>query len=326
MKLVEVVEADDGDQEAQQLFVALEFPAHFGTKVINHLSIQFQSLVELGFTHLKRLKKHPELAKTLIALVCPISSNDNAVGTSTKELRELEMIFEAKLTTAEALKRPPRTRELYEKYTQLWPLIFHASVEESVTTAPIGEEETNQMEKLLRVAVKIGTTLEEDRQEVLKCAWGCVVVNPAANELITSSKTVGIVEMLYHPVMVAINRVAERDRRRDSEARKDTEHKKLKRREKEDLILTTTENTTITKQSDSYLCTGYDVYVDHEPCAMCAMALVHSRVRRVVFDRANPSDGVLMSSIKLHTIKSLNHHYRVFHMPLSIEVIQGCKE
>ncbi|ETM51047.1 hypothetical protein L914_05015, partial [Phytophthora nicotianae] len=60
------------------------------------------------------------------------------------------------------------------------------------------------------------------------------------------------------------------------------------------------------KKSESNLCTGYDIYLDHEPCAMCAMALVHSRARRVVFDRTNPADGVLLSSFKLHTIKSLN--------------------
>ena len=68
------------------------------------------------------------------------------------------------------------------------------------------------------------------------------------------------------------------------------------------------------QRSESYLCTGYDVYLDCEPCAMCAMALVHSRARRVIFDRDNPGDGVLVSSFKLHTITSLNHHYRAFRL------------
>lgn len=229
------------------------------------------------------------------------------------------------------LKRPPRTRELYEKHTQRWPLIFHASVQESATSSPIEEIEKQNMEKHLKVAVQVGGSLKKERQETLRCAWGCVVVDPEADELVaTSTPTENMqiryaFEMLYHPVMVAINGVAERDRKQSDELKVKMAHKKQKCCEKEDAagrkLIETTNNT---KPSDSYLCTGYDVYLDQEPCAMCAMALVHSRARHVVFDRANPSDGVLLSSFKLHTIKSINHHYRVFQLPLSEGVEQSC--
>jgi tRNA-specific adenosine deaminase 3 len=60
-----------------------------------------------------------------------------------------------------------------------------------------------------------------------------------------------------------------------------------------------------------YICTGYDVYVTREPCAMCAMALVHSRVRRVFYGCPSPQ-GALGTQVKLHTLKGLNHHYEVF--------------
>ncbi|VDN02804.1 unnamed protein product [Thelazia callipaeda] len=61
-----------------------------------------------------------------------------------------------------------------------------------------------------------------------------------------------------------------------------------------------------------YLGTGYDVYLTDEPCAMCAMALVHFRVRRVFYGKRTLSGGVYESSWRIQEEKSLNHHYTVF--------------
>lgn len=66
--------------------------------------------------------------------------------------------------------------------------------------------------------------------------------------------------------------------------------------------------------SKPYLCTGFDCYVVREPCVMCAMALVHSRVRRVIYAESNPEHGALGGSLKLHGQQSLNHHYSVYRM------------
>lgn len=63
-----------------------------------------------------------------------------------------------------------------------------------------------------------------------------------------------------------------------------------------------------------YLCTGYDAYVLHEPCLMCAMALVHSRVRRVVFCYADGQAGCLGGRWRLQGVRSLNHHYAVYRL------------
>ncbi|TYH72737.1 hypothetical protein ES332_D05G275700v1 [Gossypium tomentosum] len=61
-----------------------------------------------------------------------------------------------------------------------------------------------------------------------------------------------------------------------------------------------------------YLCTGYDIYLIWEPCAMCAMALVHQRIRRIFYALPNPETGALGSVHRLQGEKSLNHHYAVF--------------
>ncbi|CAO2041641.1 unnamed protein product [Urochloa humidicola] len=61
-----------------------------------------------------------------------------------------------------------------------------------------------------------------------------------------------------------------------------------------------------------YLCTGFDIYLVWEPCAMCAMALVHHRFKRVFYAFPNPVNGALGGVYRLHVEKSLNHHYNVF--------------
>ncbi|CAH3150231.1 unnamed protein product [Porites lobata] len=65
-------------------------------------------------------------------------------------------------------------------------------------------------------------------------------------------------------------------------------------------------------KSTPYLCTGYDLYVTREPCVMCAMALVHSRIRRVFYGCSDNVLGALGSRYKIHTQTGLNHHFEVF--------------
>ncbi|XP_043722901.1 tRNA-specific adenosine deaminase TAD3 isoform X2 [Telopea speciosissima] len=70
-----------------------------------------------------------------------------------------------------------------------------------------------------------------------------------------------------------------------------------------------------------YLCTGFDIYLVWEPCAMCAMALVHQRIRRIFYAFPNPNAGALGSVYRLQGEKSLNHHYAVFRVLLPEEIL-----
>jgi tRNA(adenine34) deaminase len=50
-----------------------------------------------------------------------------------------------------------------------------------------------------------------------------------------------------------------------------------------------------------------DIYITKEPCPMCAGALVHARLRRVIFGCADERGGAAGSVINLLEMPSLNH-------------------
>ncbi|KAI6699896.1 hypothetical protein NL676_014220 [Syzygium grande] len=77
--------------------------------------------------------------------------------------------------------------------------------------------------------------------------------------------------------------------------------------------------------SRPYLCTGNDIYLVWEPCTMCAMALVHQRIRRVFYAFPNPSAGALGSVHWLRGQKSLNHHYAVFRVVMPQDILDKAK-
>ncbi len=62
----------------------------------------------------------------------------------------------------------------------------------------------------------------------------------------------------------------------------------------------------------SYRLNDAVLYVTLEPCAMCAAAMVHARVRRVVFGAFDPKAGAAGSLIDLCRLQGLNHRVDAF--------------
>ena len=54
-----------------------------------------------------------------------------------------------------------------------------------------------------------------------------------------------------------------------------------------------------------------DLYVTKEPCAMCAGAVVHTRIRRVIFGCADPSAGAAGSMMNILQMPTFNHRCEI---------------
>jgi tRNA(adenine34) deaminase len=59
---------------------------------------------------------------------------------------------------------------------------------------------------------------------------------------------------------------------------------------------------------ENYRLPECELYVSLEPCAMCAMAMLHARLKRVVFGAPDPKTGAAGSVLNLFENPQLNHH------------------
>ncbi|CAG0958920.1 dCMP deaminase [Methylophilaceae bacterium] len=65
------------------------------------------------------------------------------------------------------------------------------------------------------------------------------------------------------------------------------------------------------KTLGNYRLVGCTLYVTLEPCAMCAGAIQHARIARLVYGASDPKTGACGSVVNLMAEEKLNHHTEV---------------
>ncbi|XP_076011893.1 putative inactive tRNA-specific adenosine deaminase-like protein 3 isoform X2 [Genypterus blacodes] len=205
---------------------------------------------------------------------------------------------------------PPLTRPQFEQASKHWPTSFHE--DKQVTVALRGElfslpqmgRMQAHMEAALTAARAGGTSGSE--------AVGAVMVDPKLDSVVAAGHDCRGEHPLLHAVMVCIDLVA----RAQGGGRYSFD--------KHPTCFAAPSSTSDASHSEpdaeegrqAYICTGYDLYVTREPCLMCAMALVHSRIGRVFYGTAS-ADGALGTRYKIHTQRDLNHRFEVYKGVLS---------
>ncbi|HUW26547.1 MAG TPA: tRNA adenosine(34) deaminase TadA [Gallionella sp.] len=65
------------------------------------------------------------------------------------------------------------------------------------------------------------------------------------------------------------------------------------------------------QQLGNYRLAGCELFVTLEPCLMCAGAIMHARIARVVYGASDPKTGVCGSVLDVFAEQRLNHHAEV---------------
>ncbi|XP_044738812.1 probable inactive tRNA-specific adenosine deaminase-like protein 3, partial [Chrysoperla carnea] len=237
--------------------------------------------------------------------------------------------------TTEVPKYAPKVRKQFDIANEVWPCNFHPNkyYEKLVSNILFSDTELSTHVQFMRVAIEVSNFVKEF-DNIKGSPRGVVITDPTTNSIVAIGYDNRLNHKLQHSILIGIDYVA---RTQNGGAWNFSDHfinqknnvnngtsgvpilikqhlcskfNNLKFNSNEEDVTKSSIDVKVSP-TVSYLCTGYDVYVTHEPCFMCSMAIVHSRAKRVFYG-VPTLNGALGTKIKLHTNSDLNHRFEVF--------------
>lgn len=143
-----------------------------------------------------------------------------------------------KIIVVQVSKYAPLNRQQYEAWNKSWPLTYREDtrLDPKFTQQDFDRIKTNMSELDYKTVV-------------------CRIIDPATNQVMAEERDTREKHPLHHSVINSINTVAEKERELAGG---------LGRMKRPANQMTDEEET----QKSRYLCTGYDIYITYEPCAM----------------------------------------------------------
>ncbi|SCP05974.1 cytidine deaminase, putative [Plasmodium ovale] len=306
----------------------LEIRKDIAKECLNVVKDYINSQLHSSYDHLKRCKRSNEHVQILLG-VCANIPNDIR-----KQVILINNAEDITIKKVYVSKHAPMTRKQYVQWSEFWPLYFRKPTNE---LPQLTKEQKNMYIKFLNISINIG-------KQFGTCQSGCILTWD--NKIIACSGDNVKNHPLQHAVILAIEEVAYKLRhmwliKKGVQLTKDqfipwgTSNNRVPELSAQEIseqaghVYSTSDKSVCGSSVDTqvaegcvkiatqvsmdqYLCTNYYAYLSHEPCFMCAMAMVHSRITCVIFDQVNKQNGALCSREKLHCVKALNHHFKVY--------------
>ncbi|KAI9007359.1 cytidine deaminase-like protein [Gaertneriomyces semiglobifer] len=301
-----------GDEHHRTLETADIFTADVDPKQTSRLmKLMNQAYPIAPLEHLKRVKKvKTNAGEKLLFLLAPMASSTVA------ELQTFlgeHAITHGEISLAQASRYAAVTRKQFEEWRLLWPMSFHETAIR--IDPPLTTQEIAVAQEFISLAHNEADASANNGGHVN----GAVIVDPITRTVVARAADSRDRHPLEHVTMNCIRMVAEREiirRQRQGAPLRESNGDEIdlgkkRKHELSDVSQNSAEIEEGAAGKGGYLCTDLDLYVVDEPCAMCAMALVHSRIARVFYAKRKPHGG-LGSAYKIHVHPSLNHHYKVY--------------
>jgi tRNA-specific adenosine deaminase 3 len=247
-------------------------------KIASNLIKALNCLDDLPLPHLKRIRRsRTNQGDVLEAILFPTSVDRKTVLDFLCKINDSEWIIK----TVQVSKLAPVLRSEFEQWKGYWPMSFYERSDLIDELDPADQDYANKWcQKLQDLMPK-------------SCTNMAIIVHPETQEIMALGYDNRHHHPLKHAVMNAIEQVAVKEVQ-------DRDLKVVKKKRALD------------EPNYGYLCTGLEIFIYQEPCVMCSMALVHSRIKRLFFLKKNISNGGITSKYNLSMHKNLNHHFKSY--------------
>jgi tRNA-specific adenosine deaminase 3 len=139
-----------------------------------------------------------------------------------------------------------------------------------------------------------------------------ILYDPVNKKILTKSKSDSKFNPIDHSIMKLINQFSEKlTFKANSNIELNPKKKLLGIKNENSPYIEYLDDLDSLNPSIQYYLEKFYVFTMTEPCIMCAMAMVHSRVERVYFSNPDLKQGAMNSRLKINNY-NLNHSYLIF--------------
>lgn len=236
-----------------------------------------------NLVHIKRIHKGPSNSDPMKSVLKVILSTTQFISTKAGVENFLNLILVIDIYRIDIPQTAPETKEVSIRWSlKYWPMSWKGNPNHQFLNSVKFDmpNEKNLIDKLVSQARASGS------DEAL-IAYIVSQERDLGSKIVAVGSNMGSKNPYNHSVMKAIEIISKEEKERRSRF-------------------------SLTNEPSHYLCHNLVVYTSHEPCVMCCMALVHSRIGRVIYLRESPSSGGLESNYQLGDRDGLNWKFEIW--------------